>query len=125
MRNPICTDAVHAHRSGNVLERLVAQILEGEIKLTRGILLHARGDTDAAGLGQCFEPCSDVHPVSPSSTTTSPTLMPIRNSMRLSVFIAALRSAMTACTSVAQRSASTTLLNSARKPSPVVLTSRP
>src|SRR6516162_4850168 len=63
MRNPICTDAVHAHRSCNVLERLVAHVLEGEIKLTRGILLHARGDTDAAGLGRCFEPCSDVDTV--------------------------------------------------------------
>src|SRR6516162_9921815 len=32
---------------------------------------------------------------------------------------------MPACSSVAQHSASTTLLNSTRKPSPVVLTSRP
>jgi hypothetical protein len=66
--------------------------------------------------------------MSPSSTTTSPTLMPIRNSIRLSVSVVALRPAMPACSSVAQRSASTTLLNSTSRPSPpspVVLTSRP
>src|SRR5580704_3433897 len=63
--------------------------------------------------------------ISPSSTTMSPTLIPIRNSMRRSDEISAFRWIMLACTSTAQRSASTTLRNSTRKPSPVVLTSRP
>jgi hypothetical protein len=63
--------------------------------------------------------------MSPSSTTISPTLMPMRNSMRLSAGTVAFRSAMPACISVAQRSASTTLPNSTSSPSPVVLTSRP
>jgi hypothetical protein len=49
----------------------------------------------------------------------------MRNSIRSSVEIAALRKARAACTSLAQRSASTTLPNSTSKPSPIVLTIRP
>ena len=45
--------------------------------------------------------------------------------MRLSGGNAALRSAIAACTSTAQRTASTTLANSTSRPSPVVLTMRP
>jgi hypothetical protein len=63
--------------------------------------------------------------ISPSSTATSPTLMPMRYSMRLSAGVGAFRWAIPACTSTAQRSASTTLPNSMSNPSPVVLTSRP
>src|SRR6516225_1340035 len=63
--------------------------------------------------------------MSPSSTTMSPTLMPMRNSMRLFAGVVALRSTIPVCTSVAHCRASTTLLNSTRRPSPVVLTSRP
>src|SRR5207253_217499 len=57
-----------------------------------------------------------------SSLMMSPTLMPTRNSMRLSAGTSALRSAMSRCTSTAQRTASTTLANSTKTPSPVVLT---
>ena len=63
--------------------------------------------------------------MSPSCSTMSPTLMPILNSRRLSSPTSALRPAMPACTSTAQRTASTTLANSASNPSPVVLTIRP
>jgi len=60
-----------------------------------------------------------------SSTSISPWWMPTRYSTRLSLAIVALRSAIPACTSAAQRSASTTLPNSTSSPSPVVLTSLP
>ena len=63
--------------------------------------------------------------MSPSSTTMSPTLMPMRNSMRLSGGTPALRPVIARCTSTAQRNASTTLPNSTSNPSPVVLTRRP
>jgi hypothetical protein len=63
--------------------------------------------------------------MSPSSTMTSPILMPMRNSMRWSGGRGALLAAKTACTSAEQRSASTMLANSTRSPSPVVLTIRP
>ena len=63
---------------------------------------------------------------SPSaSSTTSPTWTPIRNSIRRSFGTPALRSIMPFCTSTAQRTASTTLRNSTRAPSPVRFTTRP
>jgi hypothetical protein len=43
--------------------------------------------------------------MSPSSTTTSPRLMPMRNSIRCPSGMSALRSAMACCTSIAQRTA--------------------
>ena len=63
---------------------------------------------------------------SPSlSSTTSPRWMPMRNSMRRSGGRPALRSTIPFCTSMAQRTASTTLRNSTMAPSPVRLTTRP
>src|SRR3984893_7966695 len=59
------------------------------------------------------------------STITSPRLMPMRNSMRLSAPTPAFRSGIACCTATAQRTASTTLANSTSMPSPVVLTTRP
>jgi len=46
----------------------------------------------------------------------------MRSSMRLSAATPALRSGIACCTATAQRTALTTLANSARRPSPVVLT---
>jgi hypothetical protein len=63
--------------------------------------------------------------MSPSCSTTSPTLIPTLNSSRRSLAMSALRSTMPACTSTAQRTASTALANSAKNPSPVVFTMRP
>jgi len=60
-----------------------------------------------------------------SSTITSPTLMPTRNSMRFCGGVPAFLSVIPRWTSTAQRTPSTTLGNSARKPSPVFLTIRP
>ena len=67
---------------------------------------------------------SPIRSPSPSSTT-SPRWMPIRNSMRRSCGTPALRSTMPFCTSMAQRTASTTLRNSTSAPSPVRLITRP
>src|SRR5271165_6987004 len=47
----------------DVLERLLAPVLEGKVEPTRGILLHARRDADAAWLSQAFEPSRDVDPI--------------------------------------------------------------
>src|SRR6516165_7067394 len=63
--------------------------------------------------------------MSPSSTITSPELMPTRNWMRSSSGIASLRAVIPRCTATAQATASTTLGNSINSPSPVVLTMRP
>jgi hypothetical protein len=56
---------------------------------------------------------------------TSPTFTPMRNSIRCSGATSALRSAMARWIATAQRIAFTTLANSARIPSPVILTIRP
>jgi hypothetical protein len=57
------TNAVHPQRARNVLECLLAQILEGEIELARGIPLHESRNTDPAGLRQAFQACCDVHAI--------------------------------------------------------------
>ena len=63
---------------------------------------------------------------SPSlSSTKSPKWTPMRNAMRRSGGRPALRSTIPFCTSIAQRTASTTLRNSTIAPSPVRFTTRP
>jgi len=42
---------VNAHRPGDVLDLLLAQILEGEIQLVALLIAHDTADTDPAGLG--------------------------------------------------------------------------
>ena len=59
------------------------------------------------------------------SMMMSPTLMPARNTMRLSSGVSALRASILRCTVTAQATAFTTLGNSTSNPSPVVLTMRP
>jgi hypothetical protein len=63
--------------------------------------------------------------MSSSSTMTSPRLIPMRNLIRRSSDISGSRSAIPRWISAAQRTASTTLANSAKKPSPVFFTIRP
>jgi hypothetical protein len=55
--------SVDPHRSGNVFEALLAQILERKAELTRYVLLHASRHTDAARIGQAFQAGRDVHAV--------------------------------------------------------------
>jgi hypothetical protein len=47
----------------DVLERLLADVFEGNVELARGILPDLRRDADAARLRQAFEPCRNVHTV--------------------------------------------------------------
>jgi hypothetical protein len=63
--------------------------------------------------------------MSSSSAITSPRLMPMRNLIRRASGTSGSRSAIARCTSTAQRTASTTLANSAKKPSPVFFTMIP
>ena len=79
------------------------------------------GSAKASSRAATFTPSPKM---SRPSMMMSPRLIPIRNSMRRSRHTA-LRSAISRCTSTAQRTASTTLANSTSSPSPVVLTMRP
>ena len=47
----------------NVLELLIAHIIEGEIELTGSILLDTRRDADVTGISQCFKSGGDIDPV--------------------------------------------------------------
>ena len=44
-------------------QALSAQIVKGEVELTRSVLLNTGGYANASGLGQTFQPSRDVHPV--------------------------------------------------------------
>ena len=44
--------AIDAHRPGDVLDLLLAQILEGEVELVAHLVAHHAADADAARLGQ-------------------------------------------------------------------------
>ena len=52
-----------AHRAGDVLDALFAEILEVDRKLVANLIAGGARDADAAGPGQCFEPRGDVDAV--------------------------------------------------------------
>ena len=62
---PTCAgeEAKAAHRLGDVLDRLLAEILELVRQLVADMVAHAAWNADAAGLGQPFEACRDVDAV--------------------------------------------------------------
>jgi hypothetical protein len=83
---------------------------------------------DAARLGQAFEPARDVDTVAEDVTVLDDDVADVDADTELDAMVGgngALPLAIAACTSAAQRNASTTLANSTSKPSPVVLTMRP
>ena len=113
-------------RLGHILELGRAQIADSQIEPRLHLPIGVLGETDRAGLSDPFQSRGDIdaiaHQIAITSSTTSPRWMPTRNSMRRSGGRPALRSTMPFCTSMAQRTASTTLLNSIKTPSPVRLT---
>jgi hypothetical protein len=79
-------------------------------------------------LSKRLEPRGDVDAIAVDVVILvmmSPRLIPIRNRICRSGGMSRARSAMPACSSTAQRTASTTLANSTRAPSPMSLTMRP
>src|SRR5207248_3146837 len=56
-------NAVGAHRSSDVLEDLLTQIIEGEVEPAGGILLNTGRDTNPAWIGETLETGRDIHPV--------------------------------------------------------------
>ena len=53
-------DAVDADRPRDVLDLLLAEILEAEIELVADLVAHDPADADPAGLGQSFQPRRDI-----------------------------------------------------------------
>src|SRR5215469_4644671 len=56
--------SVDSHRAGNVLEALLSNVVEREVKTPCYVLLYTGGHAYASGLGQTLQPSRDVHPVS-------------------------------------------------------------
>jgi hypothetical protein len=54
---------VDPHGTGNVLEVLLASVLEGDLKLTFGIFLNSAGDTYPTGLRKTFQTRRHVHAI--------------------------------------------------------------
>ena len=59
-RRPDRPDAKYPKRAGDVLQLLLADILEGEVDAAVGVFLDALGDADAARFGDPLEAGSDV-----------------------------------------------------------------
>ena len=57
------SDPVDPHRAGDVLEALLAQILEGAIEPALDLALDDRRDADPARLGERFQPRRDIDAV--------------------------------------------------------------
>jgi hypothetical protein len=55
--------AIDFDRPGNVLQPLLAQILEGKVELATRIFLYSGRDADATGFRDPFQPRCHVHPV--------------------------------------------------------------
>ena len=55
--------AVHAQRPGDVLDGLLAAIVEGDVELALDLLVDVRRDADAAGIGQFLKARRDVDAV--------------------------------------------------------------
>jgi hypothetical protein len=86
-RGGTISDPVDPHRPGDVLDLLLAQILERAIKPIPDLIAHNPADADPAGLGQRLQTRRDVHPIAEDvfpSAMTSPRLIPMRNSIRSS-----------------------------------------
>src|SRR5262249_30436218 len=56
-------NAVGAHRTRDVLERLFAQVSEGDVEFAGCVFLNPRRDADATRFRQAFEPGRDVDPM--------------------------------------------------------------
>jgi hypothetical protein len=114
---------IDPHWTGNVLERLIAHAFQGEVEAARSVFLNAHRDADTARLGQAFEPSRNVDAVAEDVALmdADPEFdAAVRKQRGIAFGYCRLQLG-----SAAKRSASTTLANSTKRPSPVVLTMRP
>jgi hypothetical protein len=51
---------VNADRTRDVLYGLLAHVLETEAKLVAHLIVHDARNHDAAGMGQCLQPCRHI-----------------------------------------------------------------
>src|SRR5690348_4725117 len=60
---PLGKDPVDPHRAGDVLQRLLAQILEGDVEPAVDLIVHGGGDAYAADLSELLDARGDVHAI--------------------------------------------------------------
>ena len=120
---------IDPHRPGDVLDALLAHVLERVRQPVADLVAHRAGDADAAGLGQRLQPRRDIDAVAEDVVVLGDDVAEIDADAKPACAAPRAnrgsRSSIARCTSAAQRTASTTLANSASTPSPVVLTMRP
>jgi hypothetical protein len=107
---------------------MFAHVPEGETEPVADLIVHRGRDAQTARLGEGFDPRGDIDAVVEDVVALNddvPEIDPDRKRMRWASSHRASRSIMPRCTSTAQRTASTTRLNSTSMPSSVVLTMRP
>src|SRR6516164_4889172 len=76
---------IDPHWECNVLDVLLAELLEGKGNLVADLIIHCPGNANRARLGKRFQARRNIDPspkMSSSSTMTSPRLTPMRNLMR-------------------------------------------
>jgi hypothetical protein len=120
-------DVEYANRPSNILDSLLAAVLEGEVEFVAHLVAHDPADADPARLRQGFKPRRDIDAIAENVPAVNDDVAEVDADAKLDrrpAGTAALRTAISRCTSTAQRTASTTLANSTRIPSPVVLTMR-
>jgi hypothetical protein len=121
-------DAKHLHRLGDVLELALAQILEQDLGRAVDEIAHRARDVDRARLGDVLEPRRHVHAVALDVAVLDHDVAEIDadaefDALPLGDVGVARRHAVLHVDRAAHRL--TGLANSARTPSPVVLTRRP
>jgi hypothetical protein len=112
----------------DVLELLLACILEGDVEFVPDLPVGIIGDANAAKLGNALQSCRDVDAIAVDVPAVRNDVSQVDPDAELDALLprpSVLRSPMPRWISTAQRTASTTLLNSASSPSPVFLTTRP
>ncbi len=127
LRNSFGAQRIGPHLPRDVLDGLLAQILERVWQLVADLVAHCPRDPDPAGFGERFQARGDVDPVAEDVVVLSDDVTEVNANAELdpqSRCNARVPLSHPRCISTAQRTASTTLANSAKKPSPVFLTTR-
>jgi hypothetical protein len=120
--------AVGMNRSNDILDLAFAYIFKCDVDPVANLIVSARTEAEAACLGQGLQPGRDVDAIAEDIVALDNDVAEIDADAELNALVrrnSLLREAISCCTSIAQRTASTTLANSTRIPSPVVLTMRP
>ena len=119
---------VRPDRPRDVLDALLPHVLEGVGELVSDLVSHHSREANATRLGETLQTCRDIHTVAEDVmflddhvAQVDPDAEPMRRSSRTS----GSRSIIPRWISTAQRTAATTLENSASKPSLVFFTVRP